>query len=70
MTSLRLTALAPEIERLNRLSATCWGSNEPIRALHAGNAPHVDPLSQWSTRPTLDAASDTDLQAGNRGLTW
>lgn len=39
-----MTAIASEIERFNRLSATWWNSTGPMRALHVVNALRIDLL--------------------------
>ena len=37
-----MTAIAAEIERFNRLSATWWDSRGPMRPLHVVNALRID----------------------------
>jgi 2-polyprenyl-6-hydroxyphenyl methylase/3-demethylubiquinone-9 3-methyltransferase len=54
-----MTAIAAEIERFNRLSATWWDSHGPMRPLHVVNALRLDYVVEQITshlgRDTADA---------------
>ncbi|WP_300651272.1 bifunctional 2-polyprenyl-6-hydroxyphenol methylase/3-demethylubiquinol 3-O-methyltransferase UbiG [Hydrogenophaga sp.] len=54
-----MTAITSEIERFNRLSATWWNSQGPMRPLHVVNALRlghvVDQIAQHRGRPAADA---------------
>ena len=54
-----MTAIAAEIERFNRLSATWWDSLGPMRPLHVVNALRLDYVVEQITshlgRDTADA---------------
>jgi 2-polyprenyl-6-hydroxyphenyl methylase / 3-demethylubiquinone-9 3-methyltransferase len=56
-----MTAITSEIERFNRLSATWWNSEGPMRPLHVVNALRlghvVDQIAQHRSRPAADALS-------------
>ena len=54
-----MTAITSEIERFNRLSATWWNSEGPMRPLHVVNALRlghvIDQIAQHLGRPATDA---------------
>lgn len=56
-----MTAITSEIERFNRLSATWWNSEGPMRPLHVVNALRlghvVDQIAQHRGRPAADELS-------------
>ena len=58
LSDTRLTAIAAEIERFNRLSATWWDSRGPMRPLHVVNALRLDyVVTQIASHLGRDAAS-------------
>ena len=56
-----MTAITSEIERFNRLSATWWDSQGPMRPLHVVNALRlghvVDQIARHTHKPAADALS-------------
>jgi 2-polyprenyl-6-hydroxyphenyl methylase/3-demethylubiquinone-9 3-methyltransferase len=54
-----MTAIAAEIERFNRLSATWWDSRGPMRPLHVVNALRLDyVVAQIASHFALDPATE------------